>query len=110
MVAAGTLYVSGGNYIVSVAANTAVQTITNDMSGLSNFVYNVSSGIFNMCNSNRSQGLLVLAAQSNNVTAATANIGTGSSSSTVNTRMQLGSGTNNSNINTINLSAGRGSA
>jgi autotransporter-associated beta strand protein len=107
MVDAGTFYISGGNFIVGNAGNSAVQTLTADFSGLSNLVYNASSGIFNLCNSNRSQGTMTLAAASNNLTAATANIGTGSSSSTSATSFKLGSGTNLINISSINLSANR---
>jgi hypothetical protein len=107
---AGTLLVSGGNFIVGNQGNSAVQSITADFSGLSNLVYNASAGSFNLCNSNRSQGTMTLAAASNNLTCATANIGTGSSSSSVTTTMKLGSGTNLINANTINLAGNRGSA
>ena len=107
MTDAGTLLVTGGNYVIGNTGANNFLNNTNDLSGLSNFIYANSSGFFNFANSNRAGGTLSLANASNSITAATLNVGTGSTSSSGTSRMNLGSGTNIINASTFNLAFGR---
>ena len=78
-----------------------------DLSGLSNFVYNLASGTIGLGTlGSRSDAILTLAAATNRITAATINIngatGTGSTPT-----FNLGAGTNIINVNTFNVGGGR---
>src|SRR5208282_2939501 len=106
MTDAGTL-VLNGNLTVGDAGASANVTSTMDFSGLSNFVYNASSGTITFGIANYSLVNVKLAAGSNNITAATINDNTLASSSSATTTFSLGSGTNIFNVGTFNIAAGR---
>src|SRR5207249_2703618 len=77
---------------------------TNDLSGLSNFVYSAASATMLIgWNQNRSSGVLILSAVSNNITAGTITQGAGGSSNGGNCDLALGPGTNVINVGTHNI-------
>ena len=78
-----------------------------DFSGLSNFVFNASSGTIAAGNGNRSLVTWNLAAVSNNITAATINDNALSTSSSGTANTTLGAGTNIFNVGTFNIGFGR---
>jgi autotransporter-associated beta strand protein len=108
MVDAGTLAVYG-NLTVGNNGSTTVNTGTIlDLSGLTNFIYNASSGTITMGTGTRSGASLKLA-QTNVITAGTWNANVASTSSTATGTLTLGAPTNIINVGTFNISAGRGS-
>ena len=109
MVDAGTLVLNnnlaiGNNGITGTDTGTIL-----DLSGLSNFVFNASSGSITLGTGVRSTANFNLAAVSNNITVGTINANTGSDSSTGSGTMTLGAGTNILNVGIFNIAAERGS-
>lgn len=101
---AGTLLVTAPTFIIGNNGLTTASYGTNDLSALSNFVYNAVSGTMLIgWNQNRSAGVLILAAVSNSVTAGTITQGAGGSSNGGNCDMALGPGTNIINVGTHNV-------
>ena len=87
---AGTFAVTGGNLSFGNGGTTTFTSANAfDLSGLNNFVYTVGTGTYGVGAINRSGGTHTLAAVTNSITAATLNIGTGSTSSSGTTTMKL---------------------
>jgi fibronectin-binding autotransporter adhesin len=103
----GTLVVNG-NLQVGIAGSSSSTTgiATNDMSGLSNFVYNASSGNWLIAGSGggtaRAAGVLKLAGLSNNITVGTINLNvSGGNNTGARSQIQFGGGTNILNVGTF---------
>lgn len=103
----GTLLVLGNLSAANGAAATPVPQANLDLSGLTNFVFNNSTGNVQLATLNRSVANVKFAAGSNSITAAGVNINTGSTSSGASGTVTLGAGTNIFNVGTINMGAGR---
>jgi autotransporter-associated beta strand protein len=103
----GILIVSGGNYVVGNSGTNAFQNSTNDISGLSAFIYSNSAGSVSFGAANRSGASVNLASSSNRIIAATMNNGTGSTSNGGTSNTRLGGGTNIIHAGTLNIAAGR---
>ena len=111
MTGGGTLAVSGTPLNIGNTGPTANSSGTTlDLSGLSNFVYNVPTGTIAMGIGTRSQAHFKMANGSNYITAATFNDNTASSSSSGTGNLTLGGGTNIFNVASFNISAGRASS
>ncbi len=107
---AGSLVVYGSPLNVGNSdATTAQQNTILDLAGLAAFSYENSAGTIAMGVGNRSGASIRLAA-ANTITAATLNLLTSSSSSSVSGTLSLGSGTNVINANTLNIGTQRGNA
>lgn len=110
----GTLVQNGAAMNVKWINGTAGGSIaTLDLSGLSNFVYNASSGIMTIASSAsgaeaRGGGVVTLAGVSNNITVGTIAmaLGTGNGGTAANA-LNLGGGTNIINVGTVNVAAGK---
>ena len=106
MLGEGTLLVTAPTFIIGNNGSTAASYATNNLSGLSNFIYNAVTGTMLIgWNQNRSAGTLFVAAVSNNITAATISQGAGGSSNGGTCDMNLGPGTNIINVGTHNVIA-----
>lgn len=104
MTGGGTLMVNAPTFNIGNNGSSSASIATNDLSSLSNFVYNASAGTMLIgWNQSRSAGVLFLAAVSNNVTAGTITQGAGGSSNGGNCDMALGSGTNIINVGNHNV-------
>ncbi len=116
----------GGNLVASGTTNFTVENYgsasgtgsqgTLDLSGLSTFIYNNPTGTISIADVGqsgftRAGGTLVLAGVSNNITAATINVGTcAAAQAGPNDNFYLGAGTNIINVGTINLANNKNSA
>lgn len=109
MVDAGTLVLNNNLTIGNIGAGGADSGTILDLSGLSNFVFNASSGTLALGAGNRSMANLNLAGGSNNITVGTFNANTTSSSSSGSGTLTLGAGTNILNVGTFNIAAQRSS-
>lgn len=109
MVDGGTLVVQGNVSVGNSPGATPIGLATLDLSGLSNFIFNNSSGTLQLSVINRTAGHLKLAAASNYISAATVNLNTASGSSTAAGTVTLGSGTNIINAANINAAIQRNS-
>jgi len=105
MLDAGTFVINGNWSIGNLPS--ANQICVVDLSGLSNLVYNASSGTINIGPANDSIANVSLAAASNNVTAGTFNYNINDTSSSSTTTFTLGAGTNIFNVGTFDMAYGR---
>lgn len=105
----GTLQAFGSSFNVGNGGSSgSASSATADFSALSNFVYEVPTGTFNIGNNNsRSIGNMNFAAASNRVTATTFNFEASAASSSVAATINLGVGTNIFNITSNNIGAQR---
>ncbi|HWC59509.1 MAG TPA: autotransporter-associated beta strand repeat-containing protein, partial [Verrucomicrobiae bacterium] len=96
----GTLLAYGSTFNVGNSGTSgSASTATADFSGLSNFVYAVPTGTFNLGNNGaRSIGNMTLAAVSNSITATNFSFEASASSSSVSGTLNLGTGTNIFNV------------
>jgi hypothetical protein len=109
MMDAGTLVLKN-SLTIGNNGNTAADSGTIlDLSGLSNFVFNASSGSITLGNGARSGANLNLAGVSNNITASTINANIAAASSSANGTLNLGAGTNILNVGTFNVAEERNS-
>ena len=102
----GTLWLNGNLTMGNVGATITTSTV--DFSGLSNFVYNASSGTILAGAGTRSMVAWKLAAVSNSITAATINDNSLNVSSSGTANTTLGAGTNIFNVGSFNIGFGRG--
>lgn len=109
MVDAGTLVLSNNLVIGNNGSGGSDSGTILDLSGLSNFVFNASSGTITMGTGSRSSADFKLADGSNNITAGTFNANIAAGSSTSSGTLTLGAGTNILNINTFTIAAERSS-
>jgi fibronectin-binding autotransporter adhesin len=106
MTDAGTFAVNGNLTIGNTPTANSISVV--DFSGLSNFVYNASSGTISIGPVNFSLANVTLA-QSNNITAGTVSVNFNATSSSSTTTFTLGGQTNTINAGTFNVAAGRNS-
>ncbi len=102
----GTFVANGTVFNVMNFGNASSGSLaTLDLSGLSNFVYNSTSGALSVGGNgaNRSAGAMNLAGASNSITAGTLNLAIHNGANAASSNMRLGSGTNILNVGTINL-------
>lgn len=108
MTGGGTLNVGGNSLSVGNNGTGGIDSGTVlDLSGLSNFVYNVPGGTLALGIGNRSTANLLMANGSNYITATSFNDNTTSSSSSGSGNVTLGGGTNIFNLANFNIGAGR---
>jgi hypothetical protein len=108
---AGTLLVTGTPLTIGNSGTTSTPTDSIlDLSGLSNFVYNNSTGTIVVGTGSRGGGNFNLAGASNSITAGTMNLNATSTSGSANGTMKLGLGTNIINAGTITMAAQRSSS
>ena len=108
MTGGGTFAVSGTTLNIGNTGPNANSTGTTlDLSGLSNFVYNVPAGTIAMGIGTRSAAHFKMANGSNYITATNFNDNIPSSSSSGTGNLTLGGGTNIFNVGNFNISAGR---
>ncbi|HAO80412.1 MAG TPA: hypothetical protein DCQ92_15880, partial [Verrucomicrobia subdivision 3 bacterium] len=110
MTDAGTFVVNGNLTIGNNGSSSADQGTILDLSTLSNFVYNASSGTITMSTGNRSGANFNLAGVSNNITVGTWNHNVASTSSGASGTVTMGAGTNIINVGIFNIGAARESA